>query len=145
MIDFRNETSDPVDEDDLVRLAEFALRHQGLHADTELSLVCVGPDEIAVLHEEYLDEPGPTDVMSFPMDEMRPGQPEPGVLGDVVLCPRVAAGQAAAAGHTAAHELRVLLAHGILHLLGFDHVEPDEESRMFALQREIVARYEAAE
>ncbi len=117
-----------------------------MDATAELSVVCVPPEAIAVLHEEYLDEPGPTDVMSFPMDELRPrrdGQPPvTGMLGDVVLCPAVAARQADAAGHDAGHELRILLAHGILHLLGFDHVEPDDEAAMFALQQSLVAQYE---
>lgn len=85
--------------------------------------------------------------MSFPMDELRPGEPgrprPTGILGDVVLCPQFAQAQALAAGHPLPHELRILLAHGILHLLGYDHAEPQEEAAMFALQRSLVQRYEA--
>lgn len=146
-VDFRNETDSPVAEADLVGLARFVMDRLHLHPAAELSVVCVSPEAIAVLHEEYLDEPGPTDVMSFPMDELRPGEPdgEPpvGMLGDVVLCPDVAGRQAVAAGHSPEHELRILLAHGILHLVGFDHADPADEARMFALQRSLVAEYEA--
>ena len=97
------------------------------------------------LHVRYLDEPGPTDVMSFPMDELRPGREgstgEPGMLGDVVLCPEVAAAQAEAAGHSTAEELLLLTVHGILHLLGYDHAEPEEEKEMFDLQRKLLLTF----
>lgn len=145
-IDFANESQAAVAADDLIGLAAFVMRSMHLAATAELSVVCVDPSEIAVLHEEWLAEPGPTDVLSFPMDELRPGtpdQPAEGLLGDVALCPQVAAQQAAAAGHSAEHELRILLAHGILHLLGYDHAEPAEEAEMFGLQRSLVAQYEA--
>jgi probable rRNA maturation factor len=146
-VDFANDSAAPVPADDLVALAAHVMQRMSLSADAELSVVCVDPPEIAALHQQWLDEPGPTDVMSFPMDELRPGTPgEPpvsGVLGDVVLCPEVAAQQAAGAGHSTEHELRILLTHGILHLLGYDHAEPAEEAAMFALQRDLVAQYEA--
>ena len=145
-VEFRNDSSAPVDEADLIALAGHVMRQLRMHPDAELSVVCVEPAAIAVLHEEYLDEPGATDVMSFPMDELSPGKPGgalvEGMLGDVVLCPSVAQQQAAAAGHTAGHELRILLAHGILHLLGYDHADPAEEAEMFGLQRSLVADYE---
>ncbi len=147
-VELRNETTDPVAVGDLVALADFVMEQLLLDPATELSVVCVEPDDIALLHQEWLDEPGPTDVMSFPMDELRPGVPgEPrpqGMLGDVVLCPRVAAAQAAAAGHPPEHELRILLTHGILHLLGFDHAEPEDEAQMFGLQRSLVEQFERA-
>ena len=146
-VDFANDSAAPVPADDLVALAAHVMERMSLSADAEVSVVCVNPPEMAVLHEQWLHEPGPTDVMSFPMDELRPGAPgEPlvsGILGDVVLCPEVAARQAADAGHSTEHELRILLTHGILHLLGYDHAEPAEEAEMFALQRELVAHYEA--
>ena len=97
------------------------------------------------LHVTWMDESGPTDVLSFPMDELRPGredQPLPeGMLGDIVLCPSVAATQAQAAGHSTLHELHILTVHGLLHLLGFDHAEPEEEKEMFGLQGEIVSSF----
>ena len=147
-VELRNESAEPVDEEGLRALAVFAMRRLHLHPDTELSVVCVTPDVIAELHEQWLDEPGPTDVLSFPMDELRPGEPDrqtgPGILGDVVLCPVVAQQQAVAAGRDPGHEQRILLAHGILHLLGYDHVEPEEEAAMFSLQRSLVADFERA-
>src|SRR5919202_2725621 len=92
-----------------------------------------------------MDEPGPTDVLSFPMDERRPGtegEDSPaGLLGDVVLCPQVAAGQARSAGHSTAEEMLLLTTHGILHLLGYDHAEPDEEKEMFGLQRKLLLTF----
>jgi len=97
------------------------------------------------LHEKWMDLPGPTDVMSFPMDELRPGRedqdPQEGVLGDIVLCPSVAATQAKEAGHAPDEELLLLTTHGILHLLGFDHAEPDEEREMFELQRQLLLTF----
>ena len=101
------------------------------------------------LHVQWMDEPGPTDVLSFPMDELRPGtaeQPTPaGLLGDIVLCPQVAETQAAAAKHSTLDELILLTTHGTLHLLGFDHAEPEEEREMFGLQRELIAAFHSAE
>jgi probable rRNA maturation factor len=98
-----------------------------------------------VLHVQWMDRPGPTDVMSFPMDELRPGrdgqEPEEGVLGDIVLCPGVAARQAAEAGHATEEELLLLTTHGILHLLGYDHAEPEEEREMFELQRTLLLTF----
>jgi probable rRNA maturation factor len=96
-----------------------------------------------------MDEPGPTDVLSFPMDELRPGTEDDitpaGLLGDIVLCPQVAEAQAEAAGHSTLDELLMLTAHGVLHLLGYDHAEPDEEKEMFGIQRDILVGFTLAE
>jgi probable rRNA maturation factor len=96
-----------------------------------------------------MDEPGPTDVLSFPMDELRPGNElqvsEPGLLGDIVICPQVAVKQAETAGHEPINEILLLTTHGILHLLGFDHAEPEDEKVMFGLQREILEAFYAQE
>jgi probable rRNA maturation factor len=137
-----------VDADALVAQAQFVLAHLGLHPDTELAISLVDVEEMAALHEQWLDLPGPTDVLSFPMDELRIPEPGavagPGVLGDVVLCPVVAAEQAAAAGHGVAAELELLLAHGILHLLGHDHAEPEEHAVMFGLQDQLLVAWREA-
>ena len=107
----------------------------------ELSIIAVTTDAMAELHERWMDEPGPTDVMSFPMDELveesrRPDASDmgPALLGDIVLCPEFAKAQARSAGHSLDDELHLLTVHGVLHLLGYDHAEPDEEREMFALQ-----------
>ena len=103
---------------------------------------------MADLHVQWMDEPGPTDVLSFPMDELRPGRDgdvtPAGTLGDIVLCPEVAVTQAKAAGHSTTEELLLLTTHGILHLLGYDHAEPEEEKEMFALQRRLLLTFLAS-
>lgn len=145
VVEVDNRSAVPVAEPALVDQACFVLDRLGLHPDVELAISLVDPDEIAQLHERWLDLPGPTDVMSFPMDELRvpePGEPAgPGVLGDVVLCPQVAAEQGRAAGHGLTAELELLLTHGILHLLGHDHAHPEEHAVMFGLQDELLAAW----
>jgi probable rRNA maturation factor len=135
----------PVDLDLLVEQAQFIGDRLGLHLDAELSLSLVPTVEIAELHERWMDLPGPTDVLSFPMDEMRvpaAGAPaEPGVLGDIVICPAVAESQGAAAGHGTVAELELLLTHAFLHLLGHDHAEPGEKATMFALQDSLLVAW----
>mgnify|MGYP006195730053 CR=1 FL=1 len=104
----------------------------------------VDADTMAVLNQQWMGQQGPTDVLSFPMDEMRPGTPEEpveGTLGDIVLCPPVARRQAEAGGHSVAYELCLLTTHGILHLLGHDHAEPEERQVMFALQRDLLTDF----
>ena len=133
-----------VDVELLGRLAEHVLERLHVHPDAELSIAVVDEDEMARLHVEWMDLPGPTDVLSFPMDELRPGTPEEpaeGTLGDIVLCPPVARRQAEAAGHSVADELCLLTTHGILHLLGHDHAEPGERQVMFALQRDLLTDF----
>lgn len=129
----------------LIAQAEFLGDVLGLHGQTELSILLVGVDRMRELHVEWMDEEGPTDVLSFPMDELRepaPGEPaEAGVLGDIVLCPQVAFEQARVAGHSLEAELELLLTHGILHLLGHDHAEPDAHAVMFARQGELLTEW----
>ena len=144
-IEVNNESAIDVDEAALQRLAVYALDAMHVHPDAELAIVLVDEGAMEQLHVQWMDEPGPTDVLSFPMDELRPGRddqdPEEGVLGDIVLCPRVAANQANEAGHAPDEELLLLTTHGILHLLGFDHAEPDEERELFELQRQLLLTF----
>ena len=144
-IEINNESAIEVDESAIQRLAVFALDAMHVHPDAELAIVLVDEGAMEQLHVQWMDEPGPTDVLSFPMDELRPGTedaPTPaGLLGDIVLCPQVAQAQAETAGHSTMAELQLLTTHGILHLLGFDHAEPVEEKEMFGLQREILAGF----
>jgi probable rRNA maturation factor len=146
-IDVNNESGVAVDEQQLVRLSRFLLDRLRVHPLAELSLLLVDTSAMESLHQQWMDEAGPTDVLSFPMDELRPGtedrEPEPGLLGDVVMCPQVAQQQAESAGHPAEDELQLLCTHGILHLLGYDHAEPEEERQMFALQRDLLAAWRA--
>ena len=148
-IELNNESTESVDEVRVLALATFALDYMHLHPDTDLAIVFVDKPAMEVLHIQWMDEPGPTDVLSFPMDELRPGsegQLTPaGLLGDIVVCPQVAATQAEAAGHATINEILLLTTHGVLHLLGFDHAEPEEEKEMFGLQREILEAFYASE
>jgi len=149
-IDIANESGVSVDEVGLAAVARFALDQMRIHPLAELSVLLVDQRTMTELHERWMGEPGPTDVLSFPMDELRPpgmgggnrADPEPGgdpgLLGDVVLCPQVAAQQAAKAGHSAQDELELLAVHGILHLLGYDHAEPDEHAVMFGTQDQLL-------
>ncbi|WP_159801441.1 rRNA maturation RNase YbeY [Arthrobacter zhaoguopingii] len=144
-IEVNNESGVAVDEESLVRLGNFLIDSLFVHPDADLSIILVDTEAMERLHIEWMDEPGPTDVLSFPMDELRPGTPgritPAGVLGDVVLCPEVAKSQAAAAGHTTKEELLLLTTHGMLHLLGYDHAEPEEEKEMFGLQRQLLSDF----
>jgi probable rRNA maturation factor len=144
-IELNNESALEVDEAALQRLATYALDAMHVSPEAELAVLLVDEAAMEQLHVQWMDEPGPTDVLSFPMDELRPGtedQPTPaGLLGDVVLCPQVAQLQAETAGHSLKDELQLLLAHGILHLLGFDHAEPAEEREMFGIQRDILVGF----
>jgi len=144
-VEVNNESGVSVDEAEIVALARHVLAAMHVHPQAELSVVLVDEPAIEQLHVQWMDEPGPTDVMSFPMDELRPGtdteDSPPGLLGDVVVCPQVAAKQARTAGHSTQEEMLLLTAHGILHLLGYDHAEPDEEKEMFGLQRRLLLTF----
>ena len=144
-IEVNNESGYQVDEAEVAALARYVLDEMHVHPQTDLSVLLVDVDVMTDLHVRWMDEPGPTDVLSFPMDELRPGteeEPSPaGLLGDVVLCPQVAQVQAETAGHTLMDELLLLTTHGILHLLGFDHAEPAEEREMFGIQRDILVGF----
>jgi len=157
-IEIANESGVMVDEVALASVARFVLDQLRIHPLAELSVLLVDETAMTDLHVKWMDEPGPTDVLSFPMDELRPPSmggahgaraggeeagPEPGLLGDVVLCPQVAAAQARKAGHSAQEELELLCVHGILHLLGYDHADPEEEAEMFGLQGELLAAWRA--
>jgi probable rRNA maturation factor len=157
-IEIANESGVTVDEMALASVARFVLDQLRIHPLAELSVLLVDQVAMTDLHVKWMDEPGPTDVLSFPMDELRPPSPggaqaaraggeesgpEPGLLGDVVLCPQVAAAQARQAGHSTQQELELLCVHGILHLLGYDHADPDEEAEMFGLQDELLRAWRA--
>jgi probable rRNA maturation factor len=157
-IEIANESGADVDEAGLASLARHVLDEMRVHPLAELSVLLVDEPAMTELHVRWMGEEGPTDVLSFPMDELRPPSvagahgaragedpgPEPGLLGDVVLCPQVAAAQAKQAGHSPQEELELLCVHGILHLLGYDHADPEEEAEMFGLQGELLRNWRAA-
>lgn len=148
-VELNNESGVEVDQPRVLALAIHALDFMNIHPDADLAISFTDESTMEKLHIEFMDEPGPTDVLSFPMDELRPGTPEEmtpaGLLGDIVVCPTVAERQAATAGHETINEILLLTTHGILHLLGFDHAEPEEEKEMFGLQREILESFYASE
>ena len=146
-----NEAGTEVDEVALVALARFVLDSMKVHPLAELSVLLVETTAMSDLHVRYMGEDGPTDVLAFPQDDAYDGAAPESVdddptvlLGDVVLCPDVARKQAAKAGHSAERELHLLCAHGILHLLGYDHADAATEREMFALQDKLLASWDAA-
>jgi len=140
-IELTNLTPTVCDESKLLAVAQFSLVRLGIHPDSELSISLVDEDEMSALHMRWMDEPGATDVLSFPMDEVKPHSASsgPGMIGDIDLCPSYAARQANEAGHSIQEELELLTVHGLLHLLGFDHREADEKKVMFDLQAECLS------
>ncbi|HZJ06306.1 MAG TPA: rRNA maturation RNase YbeY [Nocardioidaceae bacterium] len=132
----------------LSKLSRFVMDRMRVHPLAELCIKVVDEATIATLNQRWMEKSGATDVLAFPMDELRPGlvneEPEEGVLGDLVLCPAVAARQAADAGHPAETEMCLLTVHGILHLLGYDHADPAEQTEMFSLQGRLLDEWRAS-
>ncbi|MBV9485845.1 MAG: rRNA maturation RNase YbeY [Frankiaceae bacterium] len=144
-IEIANESGVDVDVQRLERLARFVLDDLRVNPLVELSIRLVDVAAMTALHVQFMDEPGPTDVLAFPMDELHDRRDDvdrtdapPTLLGDVVLCPQVAERQASKAGHTTAEELHLLCTHGILHLLGYDHGDEKEEQAMFGEQSRLL-------
>nr|WP_314768636.1 rRNA maturation RNase YbeY [uncultured Actinomyces sp.] len=145
MTEVINETDYEINEAEFSALADFVLDQMHVSSDAEVNIIFIEPEPMEDLHIRWLDLPGPTDVMSFPMDELRPGTADhptpPGMLGDICICPQVAARQAAESGHSAAEEMLLLATHGMLHLLGYDHATDPEREVMFALQRKLLLTF----
>jgi probable rRNA maturation factor len=148
-IELSNESEIELDLDRVQSLAIHVRDELKLHPQVDIGVIFVDEAAMTELHIKWMDEPGPTDVLSFPMDELRPGSdllPSPeGILGDSVVCPQVAAEQALKAGHSTMEEILLLVTHGMLHLVGFDHAEPEEEKEMFGLQKQFLASFYEAE
>ncbi|MDQ1633252.1 MAG: putative rRNA maturation factor [Frankiaceae bacterium] len=146
-----NESGTEVDEVGLAALARHVLSTMGISPLAELSLMLVTEDAMERLHVQYMGEPGATDVLAFAQDDLSDGSPVTGtdevpeaLLGDVVLCPEFAARQAVQQGHPLEVELQVLTAHGVLHLLGYDHADPETEREMFGVQGQVLDAWRAA-
>ncbi len=141
---FADEQERPIEVERLRDLAVHVLEDQRVPEGMELNVLCVERPAMAELNARHMGSDGPTDVLAFPMDA--PGESvkgQPAILGDVVLCPEVAAAQAAERGLTETSELELLLVHGILHLLGHDHAEEEERRRMFTLTDRLLADFRA--
>ena len=148
-IEISNESEIQIDTLRVQNLALHVRDELRLHPMVDVGIIFVDEAPMTELHVKWMDEPGPTDVLSFPMDELRPGSEESlspeGVLGDIVVCPQVAIRQAAVAGHAPINEILMLVTHGMLHLVGFDHAEAAEEKEMFELQAQMLRNFYEAE
>ena len=144
-IEIENESGVDAPLEQILDLANFALQKMHIDAAADVEILLVNENVMESYHLDWMQESGPTDVLSQPIDGLRPGKPNAlspaGHLGMIVLCPQVAQKQAVAANHSELKEILILVAHSILHLLGYDHVEKEDEVEMFALQEEIVAQY----
>ena len=139
-VELVNRSGALVPESQMHTLLNFGIDYMELNPECEISLTFVDPQEMEELHIKWMYEPGPTDVLSFPMD-MPEKKGDIVTLGDIVIAPAVAAKQALEAGHSTEHEIYILATHGLLHILGYDHADPDEEKVMFALQEKIVKEW----
>ena len=148
-VELTNESGFELDETQIQDVLIHAMTTMRVHPLAEVAVVLVDEAAMEQLHVQWMGEPGPTDVLSFPMDELRPGRDgelsDEGILGDIVLCPTVAKTQAETAGHSVMEELQMLTVHGLLHLLGYDHAEPEEEAEMFGLQGSILKAFHQSE
>lgn len=150
-IEIANESGVTIDSDNVLAIARYALDEMGVNPLAELSVLLVDIEYMTELNHRWMGGDGPTDVLAFPMEESSidhgPSEAtggEPALLGDIVLCPEVAAKQAAVAGHGADDELHLLTVHGVLHLLGYDHAEPEEEREMFTLQAKLLGGWQTS-
>lgn len=147
-VEVTNESPVAVDIERVGELCTFVIKAMRLHPQTDLAVLLVDEDAMTALHLRFMDEPGPTDVLSFPMDELRPGkageESPPGLLGDIVVCPQVAQKQGDAVGHGLRPELELLTVHGLLHLLGYDHADEPDQREMFALQKALLTDWRTA-
>jgi len=140
-IEITNKSGELVPAEGVRELLQNALVELKLNPECEVNLVFVDIEEMTELHIKWMDEAGPTDVLSFPMD-MPAVENEAVTLGDIVISPTVAAQQAATAGHSIDHEIFILAAHGLLHILGYDHANAADEKVMFTLQEDLVKKYQ---
>ena len=140
-IEITNRSGQLVPSDKCLSLLTYAYGKLELHSDCDLNLTFIDDKEMEELHIKWMDLPGSTDVLSFPMD-MPENRDDPVTLGDIVISPRFAEDQATKAGHSINHEIFILATHGLLHILGYDHEDIEDESVMFALQETIVSEWE---
>jgi probable rRNA maturation factor len=140
-IEITNKSGELVPSDAVRDLLQNSLVELKLNPECEVNLVFVDVEEMTELHIKWMDEDGPTDVLSFPMD-MPASEGDAVTLGDIVISPTVAAQQAATAGHSIDHEIFILAAHGLLHILGYDHANTADEKVMFTLQEDLVKKYQ---
>jgi probable rRNA maturation factor len=142
-----NEQTEEVGASELANLAEVILREEGYPVDCEVTILLVTDDEIAGYNERFLEHDGPTDVLSFPLEDLLPGvvpdldpHGPPMVLGDVLIAPAYVRRQATEMGVPYQDEMALMVTHGILHLLGYDHEDDKEAERMERRERELLGQ-----
>lgn len=139
-VEITNRSGALVPENSVSTLLDYGIAYMKLNPACEISLTFLNPQEMEDLHTKWMDETGPTDVLSFPMD-LPEGKGDVVTLGDIVISPAVAAQQAQAAGHSTDQEIFILATHGLLHILGYDHADPGDKKVMFDLQEKIVKEW----
>ena len=143
-----DDAGSPIDLPALTNLAGYVLTQLNIHPESELGITLVDLERMTTLHEDWMNEPGPTDVLSFPIDELTPGSVDlpsgPGILGDIVICPEFARADANEAGRTIDQHVQFLTVHGLLHLVGYDHATEEEYASMFAVQDELLDGWRGA-
>ena len=139
-IEVTNSSGQLVPSAEVTSLLTFAMGELKLNPECDLNLGFIDDQYMTELHIKWMDEPGSTDVLSFPMD-MPEVEGDIVTLGDIMISPAFAAAQALTAGQSTEHEIYILATHGLLHIIGYDHAEPDEEKIMFALQELIVEKW----
>ena len=139
-IEVTNTSGQLVPSDEITSLLTYAMGQLKLNVDCDLNVGFIDDEYMTQLHIKWMDEPGSTDVLSFPMD-MPETEGEVVTLGDIMISPAFAQAQALTAGHSTEHEIYILATHGLLHIIGYDHAEPEEEKIMFALQEQIVEKW----
>ena len=144
-IELSDLTDSKCDLERLKSIAHFTILAQGVHPDSELNISLLDEDEMSALHLRWMQEDGPTDVLAFPMDEVKPNSATlgPAMLGDIALCPTYANKNALKVNSSLQNELELLTVHGVLHLLVYDHMKADEKEVMFALQDKYLTEWRA--
>lgn len=142
-----DEQSEPVEMGRVMAIAERVLLAERLPDHTELAIVLVGADEMSRYNQKFMERSGPTDVLAFPVEELKPGEVpttivngQPLSLGDIFVCPAVVKDQAVEIGVSLDDEMALIVTHGILHLLGYDHSNPDDAAVMTSRERELLAK-----
>ena len=144
-IELSNLTDSKCDLGRLKSIAQFTILAQGVHPDSELNISLLDEEEMSALHLRWMEEDGPTDVLAFPMDEVKQNSATlgPAMLGDIALCPTYANKNALKVNSSLQDELELLTVHGVIHLLGYDHMKADEKEVMFALQDKYLVEWRA--
>ena len=145
-VELSDEQDDPLETSQLGSLAQLVLVEEKVDPSALVSVTFIGTEPMSELNARHLGMPSPTDVLAFPIEDLSPGSypslgPEepPLLIGDVVICPEVVRSQALDVGVSFDDEMALMVVHGVLHLLGYDHEEDEEAKRMERREQELLA------